>query len=172
MLECILSTMIVAPTEVQSIARKLVFWEASGYVSEGLVLLGCFGEYVADYAKWPTKWPKERKHLLGRRSLIALILGLAGGIVSLIQTNALSGQVIRSLGEQAKEAGTVAQQAIQSSNMALEKSGQAKSVSEDAVIKSGKAEQSASDALTQAQGARHEADTFERDIVAAKKQAA
>jgi hypothetical protein len=164
--------MTLSPPEVASIARRLVFWEVAEYVSEALVGLGCFGEYVAEYAKWPASWTEDQKRRLGRGSLVLLICGIVFGIVSLIQTNALSGQVIGSLGEQVKEAGKKVELATDSIDTALRNSEQAKSASEIAKGESTKAQGAASNALALAGGARQEADSFERDIVAAKKQAA
>jgi H+/Cl- antiporter ClcA len=81
--------MILTPSEVALLARKASFWEFAEYISEALVGIGCFGEYIAEYAKWPAKWTEEQKHRLGRRSLILLIIGIGAGLLSLIQTNAL-----------------------------------------------------------------------------------
>jgi len=158
--------------DVVSVGGKLAFWEISEYVSEALVVIACFGEYVAEYAKWPARWTDEQRRRLGRRSLVLLIFGIAAGTVSLIQTNALSGAVIGSLGERAEEAAKKADVATTSSDAALKNAGQAATASTDAISKSDQAEGKASNALALAQGARQEADSFERDIVSAKKQAA
>ncbi len=159
------------PSEVASVARRLAFWEIAEYVSEGLVGIACFGEYVAEYTKWPASWNEEQKRRLGRRSLILLIMGIGFSIIALIQTNALSGQVIGSLGQQAEDASKKAETAIGSLNRALSDSQQALVASNNAVSRSNKADEAASNALGLARGARQEADSFEHDIVAAKKQA-
>ncbi len=164
--------MTLTPSEVASIASKLSVWEITEYVSEALVGLGCLGEYIAEYAKWPTGWTNDQKHTLGRRSLVLLIVGIGFGLLSLIQTNALSGEVIGSLGDQAEQAGSKAKLAVDTSDGALAKSGLAMNASGDALSKAGKAEGAASSALTLAQGARQEADSFEKDIASAMKQAA
>jgi hypothetical protein len=117
------------------------------------------------------RWTDEQRHTLGRRSLILLILGIGTGLWSLIQTNALSGEVIGSLGEQAEEAGKKASLATRSSDSALARSAQAVTVSGDALSKSGKAETAASNALNLARGARREADSFEKRIVSATQKA-
>src|ERR1700733_8904343 len=94
--------MILSPSEVTSAAKWSVFWEYCEYTSEAVVFLGCVGEYVAEYTKWRTE---KARHSLGRISLIVLILGLGSGLFSLVKTNALAGQFIGSLGEQAEPAG-------------------------------------------------------------------
>jgi hypothetical protein len=159
------------PSELASVARSLVFREIAEYVSEGLVGIACFGEYVAEYAKWPASWNEEQKRRLGRRSLILLIVGIGFSIIALIRTNALSGQVIGSLGQQAEDANRKAETAISSLNRALSDSQQALVASSNAVSQSNKADEAASSALGLAKGARKEADSFEHDIVAAKTQA-
>jgi hypothetical protein len=164
--------MTISPAEIASIGRRLAFWEVAEYVSEALVGIGCFGEYVAEYAKWPASWTEEQKRRLGRRSLILLIIGIGSGILSLIQTNALSGHVIGSLGEQAQDAGKKIELATGSSDTALKNSRQAIAASKVAMAQSGKAQGAASNAFALARGARQEADSFEKDIVTAKKQAA
>jgi hypothetical protein len=133
--------------------------------------IGCFGEYIAEYAKWPAKWTEEQKHRLGRRSLILLIIGIGAGLLSLIQTNALSGEVIGSLGEQGEEAGRKVKLLADSTNAALLKSSQAVTSSENALLQSSNAEGASSNALSLARGARQEADSFEKDIASAMKQA-
>jgi hypothetical protein len=161
--------MILTPSEVASIAAWSTFWEVCEYIAEAVVFLGCVGEFIAEYTNVQTEhW----RHALGRRSLIILTLGIGAGLFSLIKTNALAGQVIGSLGEQAGQAGKKAQLATDVSNTAILRSGQAAVVSGDAASKASKAEGSASNALALARGARREADSFEKDIISAKKQAA
>jgi hypothetical protein len=163
--------MILTPSEVALLAKMASFWELAEYVSEALVGIGCLGEYIAEYSKWPPKWTDEQRHRLGRRSLILLIVGIGAGLVSLVQTNALSGEVIGSLGEQVEEAGRKAKLLADSTNAVLLRSGQAVTSSEKALAQSGKAEGASSNALALARAARQEADSFEKDIVLAKKQA-
>lgn len=161
--------MILTVSEILSAPGSLSFWEAVEYVSEAVVGLGCVGEYIAEYTKWRTE---DERHILGRRSLIFLIIGIGVGLLSLIQTNALSGKEIGSLGEQAEEASKKAKLAIDSADAAIAKSGQAVAASGGALSKSGKAEEVAANALALARGARQEADSFEKDIASAMKQAA
>ncbi|MGD0500934.1 MAG: hypothetical protein ABSC23_21175 [Bryobacteraceae bacterium] len=161
--------MILTPSEVASISAWSTFWEVCEYVAEAVVFLGCVGEFIAEYTNVRTEhW----RHTLGRRSLIILTLGIGAGLFSLIKTNALAGQVIGSLGEQAERAGKKAQLATDVSNTAILRSGQAAGASENAASRAKKAEGSASNALTLATGARREADSFEKDIASAKAQAA
>jgi hypothetical protein len=162
----------ILTSEVSSVARKLAFWEYAEYISESVVVLACFGEYVAEYTKWPARWTDEQRHHLGRRSLIFLILGIGLSLYALIQTNALSGQVIGTLGQQAADAQTKAETAISSLSQALSDSREAVKSSSNALSQANTAQQSASSALDLAKGAHKEADSFERDIVSAKKQAA
>ena len=96
----------------------LSFWEFIEYSSEASVAVGCVGEYIAEYTRWRTE---EQRHALGRRSLLILILGIGGGLLSLIQTNTLSGKIIESLGEQAAQAGKKAQLASDASDAATQK---------------------------------------------------
>jgi len=136
--------------------------ETCEYFFDGMVILGCVGEYVADYTNLRTE---EWRHRIGRRSLLLLTLGIGLGLFSLIKTNGLSGQVIDSLGDKA-------QRATKSANTATETSGQAVIASSGALEKSAKAEASASNAVTVARDANRVANSFEKDIVTAKSQAA
>src|SRR5271157_2801763 len=140
--------MILMVSGILSAPGSLSFWEVVEYVSEAVVGLGCVGEYIAEYTGWRTE---GERHILGRRSLIFLIIGIGVGLLSLIQTNALSGNEIQSLGEQAEEAGKKARLAIETSESAVEESGQAVTASDAALSKSNKAEGAASNALTLAQ---------------------
>jgi hypothetical protein len=140
--------MILTPSEVALLAKKASFWELAEYVSEAAVGIGCLGEYIAEYSKWPPKWTEEQKHRLGRRSLIVLIIGIGAGLVSLIKTNALSGEVIGSLGEQVEDAGKKAKLLVDSTNAAILKSNQAITSSDKAMAESSRAEGASSNALT------------------------
>jgi len=52
--------MILTPTEVALRAKKALFWELAEYVSEALVGIGCLGEYIAEYSKWPRNGPMSK----------------------------------------------------------------------------------------------------------------
>lgn len=160
----------MTPSAVASIARWLSFWEVTEYVSEALVALGCLGEYVAEYTNWLKT--DERKHALGRRSLIVLILGISVGLLSLIQTNALSGEVIGSLGDRAKAAGDKAAKASSDADSAIGKAKAASGEADAARMESSNAKDEASVAEVLARGARKEADSFEDAIKEAKRDAA
>jgi hypothetical protein len=164
--------MILTPSEVASLSASLSFWEIGEYISEALVALACFGEYVASFTTWFTKGDRDRQKRLEKRSTLLLIFALSSGLLCLVQTNELSGRVIGSLGEQAEKANEKARLAIELSDTAVTKSGQAVSASGNALLKSGKAEGAASNALALARGARKEADSFEQEIVSAKQKAA
>jgi len=161
--------MILSASDVASAARWSAIWEFCEYGSEGLVLLGCAGEYIAEYTKWRTE---DARHSLGRRSLIILILGLGTGLFSLIKTNALAGLIIVSMGEQVEQAGKKAERVSGSLGTALSIASRAESASSDALSNSQKAQTASTTAIDLAMGARHEADSFEKDIVLAKTQAA
>jgi hypothetical protein len=137
--------MTLNPSEVASIAWWLSFWEYGEYVSEAAVVLGCIGEYIAEYAGWArTRWTSEQLHALGRRSLFILTVGIGMGLLSLIKTNTLSGEVITSLGEQATEASQKAGKALSDADAAAIRSATAVKDSGDAINKSKAATEAAS----------------------------
>jgi hypothetical protein len=156
------------------------FWEYCEYGSELLVCLGCVGEYVAEYTEWRTK---DFRSSLGKRSLVVLILGLGGGLFSLVRTNALAGVAIASLGEQSKSALTQAQQSATAAKdvsgqletlsikakTALDNSTTALGKSEKANSAAKQASESSSDALRIARVAREEAESFEAEIAAERE---
>jgi len=114
--------MTLALSELEAASRWASLWEIGEYLGEAIVLLGCIGEFVAEYTKIRTDaW----RHTLGRRSLIFLILGLGLGLLSLIKTNALSGIVITSLGNQIEDAGKKTERASDVANAALSTAGKA-----------------------------------------------
>ncbi len=161
--------MTLTPPDVASIARRLSFWEIAEYASETLVALGCFGEYVAEYTKWLAT--EDQRLVLGKRSLVVLILGISFGLLALIQTNALSGRVIGSLGEQSEEASRKSAKAITDSDNAMGKAKTSLGEADAAKTESDKAKFIAGQAESVAHSARLEADAFKDDIAAAKSQA-
>lgn len=91
-------------------------WEWAEYIAEGLVVLGCLGELVADLGE---KWLGERRSKrLERWSTIVLILALTVSLTALVRTNELSGFVIGSLGDKAEEADRKAKSAIEDADEA------------------------------------------------------
>jgi hypothetical protein len=165
--------MIVASSEVASLLHR---WEVLEYVSEGFVIVGCIGELIADFF---TRLPEQLRKHIGTWSTIVLILALSVGLKCLIKTNELSGSVIGSLGDKAEESDKKAQTAIVDSSTALFQAKDALAEASAAENSLGKAEDdanqaqaAASNALSLARGVRQEADSFEKDIVSAKTQAA
>jgi hypothetical protein len=156
--------MMLAPSDVASLARKVLFWEIAEYASEAMVGIGCLGEYIAEYTNWPAGWTQEQKHRLGRGSLILLIIGIGAGLVSLMQTNGLSGEVIGSLGDKAEESGAKATLALGTSDKAV-------ATSEHALSQSSKAEGEASSASVLAQNARRDVKVLGSDLISLQGQA-
>ncbi|MGA2135477.1 MAG: hypothetical protein ABSH50_24575, partial [Bryobacteraceae bacterium] len=160
--------MTLTPSEVASIARRLSFWEFAGYASEALVALGCFGEYVAEYTQWSTE---EIRHSLGRRSLLLLIFGISSGLLSLIQTNALSGEVIGSLGDQAKAASETSAKAVRDANAAIGKVKTASDEADSAKRESAKARYAAGQSEALARSAQQNAASLAKDVALVRGQA-
>lgn len=175
--------MSLTPSDIESLSRSLARWELAEYISEGLVIVACVGEFVADLkASWLTE---ERKEHLQRRSTILLVAALSLSLICLVRTNERSGSVIYSLGDKAQEAGHKAEEADGKAKTAITDSSTALSQAKDAEAKaevaeaslgkaedeSQKAQTSAANALTLARDARREADSFEKDIKTAKAQA-
>src|SRR5712664_1903758 len=148
--------MTFTASDVSSLATSLSRWELAEYISAGLVTIGCIGEYVAEFTDWLTSGVRERKERLAKRSTLLLIAALSLEVVCLVKTNSLSGMLIGSLSEKAEKADSSANTALSNSGLALDQSS--------------KATASASNALVLADGARREADSFEKDIVSAKTQ--
>jgi len=122
-------------------------------------VLGCIGEFFAEYTQVCTE---DWRDALGKRSLILLILGLGLGLLSLIKTNALSGQIIASLGDHIKDVGGKVQEARDVSSAAATKA-------KDALGLSRSAEEVSRDALHLAQGAQSEASSAVSSASGAKK---
>jgi hypothetical protein len=105
--------MILSDLEVASLKSALRCWERFGYISTGIVFLGCVGEFVAEFTSVPKS--KEVGSKLARLSLIVLILGIAGELLSAVQTSQLSGQLIANIEERA---GTAEQKAGEANDRA------------------------------------------------------
>lgn len=172
--------MSLTPPEVGSLTSSMVRWEFGEYLFAALVTLACVGEGIAEFSKWfrgdENKGKRER---LSKWSTIVLSSALALELVCLIKTNELSGEVIGSLDEKARDASEKALAALSDSTSATMKSehavsdaNSAKQSSEKATLESDTAQKVASNAIDLATGAREEADSFEQDISAAKQQAA
>jgi len=94
--------MTLTDAEIGSLKAALDGWEWFGYVSTAVVFLGCVGEFVAEFTHFPKS--DQSKHKLARMSLIILILGIAGELLSTVRTSQLSGQVIADAEQKAAEA--------------------------------------------------------------------
>src|ERR1700722_1832605 len=77
------------------LSSSLLFWEIAGYVSTGIVILGCVGEYIADFTRIPKS--EDEKHRISKLSLIILIVGIAGELLTAVRASQISGQVISDL---------------------------------------------------------------------------
>jgi hypothetical protein len=178
--------MILTASDVSSLSQSLHRWEIAEYIFEGLVIIACAGELVADLGRKCLK----KAHRIQRLSTILLVAALSMELICLVKTNDLSGRVIGSLSDKAEKADAEAQSAIDKSslaegksNAAIADSSTALSQAKDALTKAGKAQDSlgkaedeankaqtaSSNALNLARGARQEADSFEKDIAAAKE---
>jgi hypothetical protein len=89
--------MVLTDSEVGSLKAALNRWEWFGYISTAIVFIGCVGEFIAEFSSL-TK-TEESQHKLARLSLIVLILGIAGELLSTVRTSQLSGQLIANIEE-------------------------------------------------------------------------
>jgi|SRR5579863_6875178 len=94
--------MVLPNSEVASLKSALRCWEWFGYVSTAIVGLGCIGEFVAEFTSLPRNENVASK--LARLSLIVLILGIAGELLSAVRTSEISGQIIADIEERAAKA--------------------------------------------------------------------
>ncbi|HXM21064.1 MAG TPA: hypothetical protein VN948_07360 [Terriglobales bacterium] len=94
--------MILTDSEVGSLKAALNCWEWFGNTSTAIVFVGCVGEFVAEFTPLPKT--KETGNELARLSLIVLILGIAGELLSAVRTSQLSGQIIANIEERAGKA--------------------------------------------------------------------
>jgi hypothetical protein len=170
---------MLTSSDVSSLSSSLSRWEIAEYVCAGFVALACAGEYIADFTTWLTGGQDERRKRLAKTSTLVLITSLALELVCLVKTNSLSGLLIGSLSERAEQADQKARTAITDSSAALSqamdaqaRAGAAQNSLGEAQSEASKAQTVATNALSLSRGARQEADSFERDIVSAKKQAA
>jgi hypothetical protein len=168
---------IGAASDVSSLSQSLHRWEIAEYIFEGLVIIACAGELVADLGRKCLK--RAHRDRIQRLSTILLVAALSMELICLVKTNDLSGRVIGSLGDRADEADRKAKTAITDSatalsqaNDALSKAGKAQESLGKAEEEANKAQTASSNALTLARGARQEADSFEKDIRSAKDAAA
>jgi hypothetical protein len=95
--------MLVTSSDVASIDTLLNWWECAEYIAEAFVILGCVGEFVAEFTKVRTE---DWRHALGKISLLLLIAALGIELGALVRTNNLSGQEIAILNGVAADART------------------------------------------------------------------
>src|ERR1022692_2093412 len=79
-------------------------WECGEYIAEIVVIIGCVGEYLAEFTDRLTGGIETRKRRLSRLSLLILIIGLAVGLASLMGATITSGREIAALNVKASEA--------------------------------------------------------------------
>jgi hypothetical protein len=149
--------MTLTPSEVASLASSMSWWEASEYVSEGLVAVACAGEYVADFTNLFTKGTEKRKQRLAKSSTLALIFALSVELLCLVRTNQISGRLLGSLADKSDEAYRKSGVALSNADSAI---GNAKTASDEA---------RAAESLARA--ARQEADAFEEKLTSADAKA-
>src|SRR5437016_3056334 len=94
--------MILTESEVSSLRSALRCWEWFGYISTAIVGIGCTGEFIAEFTSRPRG--DRAKHKLARLSLMVLILGIGGELLSAVRTSQLSGQIIANIEERAADA--------------------------------------------------------------------
>src|SRR5258708_2848438 len=94
--------MTLTDSEVGSLKAALNCWEWFGYISTAIVFLGCVGEFVAEFTSLPKS--KEAVNKVARLSLIVLILGIAGELLSAVRTSQLSGGLVANIEERAGNA--------------------------------------------------------------------
>lgn len=94
--------MILTDSEVASLKATIHCWEWFGYVSTTVVGLGCIGEFIAEFTSVSKN--ERWKHKVSRLSLIILIFGIAGELLSAVHTSNLSGELIANIEQKAGEA--------------------------------------------------------------------
>jgi hypothetical protein len=162
--------MIFTASDVSSLSQSLHRWEIAEYIFEALVAIACAGELVADFGKRCLK--KTHRERIERYATILLVLALCMGLWCLIKTNALSGNVIGSLGDKAEEAGRKANTATTNSETALTKSGQALDEANGAEKTAGKAQAIAGTVASKAEELDRQLRTTKKDLDTAKLQLA
>src|ERR1700693_6313465 len=140
--------MIFTASDVSSASKVLAHWEIGEYVCEAIVILGCAGEYIAEFTNCFTGGNRKRKDALAKKSTLVLIIGLTLGVICLFRTNQLSGTVIESLGDKAEAADKKAEKAVTDSGTAQHKADEANTAAGDALGKSKAAEDASEHALT------------------------
>jgi|ERR1700722_3234052 len=145
--------MIVTASYLSSLSQSLHRWEIAEYIFEGLVIIACGGELVADLGrKCLTRAHRDR---IERFSTILLVAALSMELICLVKTNELSGNVIGSLGEKAEEADKKAKKALDDSGLAITQSGEAVETSKRAIKEADEARAHVAEAHRLATSAAH-----------------
>jgi hypothetical protein len=84
------------------LSSSLLFWEISGFFCTVVVIAGCVGEYIAEFTDILRGQIAKQK--LARLSLIILTAGIAGELLTGIQSSIISGSVIANLGTSVRDA--------------------------------------------------------------------
>lgn len=157
--------MTLTALEVVSLTSRIDRWEYAEYACTAFVAIACLGEYIADFTDW---WSgnvckcfgdlEHRKERIAKFSTLVLIAALAGELLCVVRTNQLSGELVGDLGDRSEEAFSKSEKALNDSGKATTESEKAKTTASSAVVLAGTA--------------KKEADSFERDIKLARKQAA
>jgi hypothetical protein len=108
--------MMFTAFDVSSISQSLGRWELAEYIFEGLVVIGCAGELVADLGK--KCLATAHRDRIERLSTILLVVALSMELICLVKTNELSGTIIGSLSDKAEVADRKAQSAVDKSSLA------------------------------------------------------
>jgi hypothetical protein len=96
------SIMILTDSEVASLKSALNWWEWFGYISTAIVGIGCIGEFVAEFTPLPKS--DTSKHRLARMSLMILIFGIGGELLSAVRSSNLSAELIANIEERSADA--------------------------------------------------------------------
>jgi hypothetical protein len=105
------------PSDIRCVLNRkiLIVLGNRGVRSASLVAVACVGEALADFTNVFTGGVEARKERFRKCSTFLLIAALAVEVVCLVQTNRLSGKLIGSLGEEAREADNKARTALDDS---------------------------------------------------------
>src|ERR1700677_1229167 len=141
---------MITASDASSLSQSLHRWEIAEYIFEGLVIIACAGELVADFGRKCLK--RAQRDRIQRLSTILLVAALSMELICLVKTNDLSGRVIGSLSDKATEADAKA-------NSAIDKSSRAEAKADVAATTASSADTVASDAKQTADEVAKEDDT-------------